>query len=417
MSDPDHKTPHWLGNGQAIASIFVVASTVMMYPSNINPSFDARHAILIDIADSTITTFAYSWTDDLGRLPDVRSVPGSTRSTPYGMARLASANASEIAGLIGPLMDFASKAVPAEQHTDTRLKVFSTAVDGSAEARAGQEAALQLFGEFVSNNYEFQVATARVHASEKALLGWLALNQARGYLSGLLASSTDAQRLGAIDLDGRSATIAFLPDHGTFYERSNIHSVLLGGSKLHVVTAEFANTGTQAVESAVETLQTLFSRANVCAPGSGQYSDCEQAVSAAVSKTCGNSDSFGQLLSDTQFVATGLLSLPHSFYNLTAKAPLSAVTRAAKGLCSDWQESDIKASVLHEKDLWPANAQLTVTCFLPAYVTSLLSTVFGVAADQAVIEFSQRAADNLSWTLGSCLFDAWGGVLSIHGHA
>ena len=98
MSDPDHKTPHWLGNGQAIASIFVVASTVMMYPSNINPSFDARHAILvppaprsqcslseqIDIADSTITTFAYSWTDDLGRLPDVRSVPGSTRSTPYG---------------------------------------------------------------------------------------------------------------------------------------------------------------------------------------------------------------------------------------------------------------------------------------------------------------------------------------------
>jgi len=54
-------------------------------------------------------------------------------------------------------------------------------------------------------------------------------------------------------------------------------------------------------------------------------------------------------------------------------------------------------------------------CFLPAFMSSLLSNVFGVPADQSVVEFSQQASDNLSWTLGSCLFDVWGGVLSVHG--
>merc|ERR1711865_20077 len=150
--------------------------------------------------------------------------------------------------------------------------------------------------------------------------------------------------------------------------------------------------------------------------GTGKYVECAQAVTTAVGKVYkGNSEAFGKLLRETPFVATGLLALPHSFFNLTAKAPLAALDRVASSLCSDWDDQKIAASVLHEESVWTVDAQNSVTCFLPAFMSSLLSNAFGVSADQSVVEFSQQASDNLSWTLGSCLFDVWGGVLSVHG--
>jgi len=368
---------YWLGNGQAIASVFVIVSTVMMYPSNINPSFDTQHSILIDIADTTITTFAYSWTDDLGRLPDVRSVPGATMSSHYGMDRLTKANASQVPQMVSPLLDFVSKFVPTEQHQYTRIKLFSTAPDRTAEQRTAQDAALALVNAFVTDEYGFQdVTTARVHASEKALLGWLALNQARGLLTNLLLASSgkdQPQSVGSIDLDGRSATIAFLPRHGTFYERTNVHSVLLGGSKLTVVTSELENTGSHAVQATLrENIDNTWGKQDPCLPtgartssahvGTGKYVECAQAVSTAVGKVYkGNSEAFGKLLRETPFVATGLLALPHSFFNLTAKAPLAALDRVASSLCSDWDDQKIAASVLHEESVWTVDAQNTVT--------------------------------------------------------
>lgn len=352
-------------------------------------------------------------------------------STHYGMDRLTKANASQVPQMISPLLDFVSKSVPNEQHQYTRIKLFATALDRTAEERTAQDAALALVNAFVTNEYGFQdVTTARVHASEKALLGWLALNQARGLLTGLLLSSTGKDHpksVGSIDLDGRSATIAFLPRHGTFYQRTNIHSVLLGGSKLTVVTSELENSGSHGIQATLhENIDNTWGKQDPCLPigartssahvGTGKYVECEQAVTAAVGKIYkGSSEAFGKLLNETPFVATGLLSLPHSFFNLTAEAPLAALDRAAASLCSDWDDKKIAASVLHEESVWTIDAQLSVTCFLPAFMSSLLSNAFGVGADQAVIEFSQQASDNLSWTLGSCLFDVWGGVLSVHG--
>eukprot|EP00656_Telonema_subtile_P054673 TRINITY_DN8228_c0_g1_i13.p1 TRINITY_DN8228_c0_g1~~TRINITY_DN8228_c0_g1_i13.p1 ORF type:complete len:450 (+),score=102.11 TRINITY_DN8228_c0_g1_i13:166-1515(+) len=420
MKQPaDAPTPHWLGNGQAIAAVFVLISTVCLYPSDMVSMYDTHHAIVINLEATSCTTVTYAWSDDLGQLPDVLSVPNSFSTVELGLNQLTAADSTETAQLLDSILQFASKTVQPSEHAGTIVKILSSST-GIEEA---QLAVLNRIREVVVTKFGFEhVTVSTVSPSEKALLTWVSLNQLRGRLKPLLTSSpaNQPETFGVMDLDSRAAAVAFAPVAGTVHELSTIHSFLLGGSRVSVVTSELKGGGAEAVYD--EMRENAWTQRDSCLPqgfhteqatGLGAYDTCLDRVAAVVKKAAGKQlGKSPQITAAMQFVATGQFALPHSFFNLTKSAPVEAMERSARLLCSDWDFPLIEGSVSHQKESWNRQLLSRVTCFLPAYLSTLLPTVYGVGAQQAGVEFSDRAGDQAAWTLGSCLFDAWGGILS-----
>eukprot|EP00658_Telonema_sp_P-2_P060220 TRINITY_DN4918_c0_g2_i1.p1 TRINITY_DN4918_c0_g2~~TRINITY_DN4918_c0_g2_i1.p1 ORF type:complete len:434 (+),score=60.52 TRINITY_DN4918_c0_g2_i1:61-1362(+) len=412
--------PHWLGNGQAIAALFVLVSTVCLYPSNMVSSYDDRHALVLSIGNHSTGTIAYKWTEDLGQLPDLVRVPASLRWAQFGMAdfeptvdtmaniqQLVQAGVESIGG-------------PTSEPTCV-LKVFLTG--SGMEPGLETDGVLKQIGEMLETQFEFErVRVSRLKPSEKVLLSWLGLNQAKGHLKQLLTSTHQSKQplvsLGAMDLDARAAAVAFSPLTGTTHELSTIHSVLLGGGRLAVVTHELMESGTDFVWNQIRSA--AWSNREPClAPGAsrgsvtgiGSYDACRDALSTIVQRIKTQTPTQPpQIAAGMKFVATSLMPLAHSFLNLTATAPLAAMDRSARNLCSSWDLTQIKAAVLREASSWDGLTVSQITCFLPAYMSVLLPQIYGIGTDTDAVDFSLRAEDSMGWALGSCLFDAWGGM-------
>ena len=95
----EHGGAHWLTNGQAFTTVFVLVSTVCLYPSNMALGSDGNFAITvrhprsprptmgfqINLDSSSSTTSTYTWSDDLAQLPDVVAVKDSFGTFDIGL--------------------------------------------------------------------------------------------------------------------------------------------------------------------------------------------------------------------------------------------------------------------------------------------------------------------------------------------
>lgn len=380
------------------------------------PAVACNYLVLVDAGSAGSRSYVYQITPaEAGGLPKVAQLavakvePGlpSFKADPKAAGQSVTDLLKKEGGALATVPEACRAKTPTAVMATGGMRVLEGESGGEAAAKAILDAAQAavkesgLDGRFVGT----------ISGQQEAVYGWLTVNYALGKLAG------EGGTVGALDLGGSSAQIAFVPADAAGAPTVNV-SV---GGRTHAVYAEsYIGYGADYVRPHLNH--------NACFPkgvdkGTGQYGACvakHEATlkpSACPGKSCGLAapgDAKGggtlqpALPAGVEFYAFGVYQYVHDFFKLAPDATPAALAEAAGGKNGKAGHCGTPWKTLAEQHKGVDERYLKNYCFDAAWIGALLKGLGFAPASDAITWSSQVGEFEAGWTLGAALCSVTG---------
>ncbi|XP_032220507.2 ectonucleoside triphosphate diphosphohydrolase 4-like [Nematostella vectensis] len=422
------------------------------------------YGLVVDCGSSGSRIYIYYWPPHNGNPEELLQIKQMKDSKGYPVRKKIKPgissyndkpfNASEY---LEPLLDFAAFHVPKHKHQETPLYIMATAGMRLLTDKQ-QEAILDDLRTDIPKNYDFQFTSSHaevITGKQEGVYSWIGVNFVLGrfdhteHIDPKSTTSTVSRKatVGALDMGGASAQIAYEVPKGTFVPSDLLAEVNLGCDShqtIHnyrVYVSTFLGFGGNAarqryIEQALtnkslEYESSLNAYKDPCLPvefhetvshkgkqhkffGTGDFQQCSITLLPLVNATgpckkppCSINGVYQPLIGKSYGEFYGFSEYWYSMHDVLrigGHYSANAMATAAKEFCST------RWSVLlrrHNKGLYPLadNHRLRYQCFKSAWMTTMLHRGFRFPRDYHGLRSAQFIQDKeVQWTLGAILF-------------
>jgi Golgi nucleoside diphosphatase len=371
-------------------------------------SSKTRYGIMVDAGSSGTRAHIYTWEKSKG-IPNVQPVSNSSSDSVHKVdIRIADAakDNSVVSTIFKPIVEFASKRIPSEFLSHTRMYVYATA-GMRLLSDAEQEQVLATTVDYLTSNSPFRIKRSNVRVIdgiEEGVFGWLSVNHLLGNFV------NQRPTVGALDMGGASFQIALQVSS----KDKAIHSVTLGTHKIPLYAYSYlgygANEGLKQVTRSLFAILPAGSLKHPCYPlnynettdggtieGAGDFEKCAKlAHQILIDATGFEAIQVPNLAATNQFVAMSSFYYTNDFLKLPKESTLADLKKAATAFCgTDWQET-LRSGAK------PGYAK--TYCWYAAYQWTLLSDGYHFADGKTVLtKLNDINGVELSWTIGAML--------------
>ena len=296
-----------------------------------------------------------------------------------------------IFNIFNPVINKASKAIPAKFIPQTKMYIYATA--GLRVLPTSKQAEiLENTYNFLFNNSPFKILKSNVRimsGSEEAIYGWISVK----YLTGFDSNAQKNSLVGSIDMGGASVQIAF-----ETYQRKNVHRIVMNNKKYVIFAISMLGLG---VNEAMKKI--LYVNMNPCFPdgylndnpfikGLGSFENCVDLVRKLnIPKEISN-----ETINIPRFYGMASFYYTNEFFNLTQDSTATELKFSTKQFCeTTWKD-------LNEK--YKNNHFLKNYCFFGSFQYDFIEDGFGFNFTQStIIKAGYINGAELSWAIGAMI--------------